>query len=113
MTDITLGLVPGAPAHRAGTGPFRQLGRRLDLGASRSSQADVSAVELLDQLAMTLCRDVPEYSRLLQTFSEGDPNCILIVEFQGDRSTSWVRRSSNLETLLRGEGGRDQRRPRL
>ena len=66
-------------------------------------QADVSAVELLDQLAMTLCRDVPKYSRLLQTFAAGDPDCILIVEFHGASEAELRSRIDHLEALLRQE----------
>ena len=42
-----------------------------------------SAIELLDNLGLTLCRQVPQYARLLSTFVEGDPDCVLITEFRG------------------------------
>ena len=43
-----------------------------------------SAIELLDNLGLTLCREVPEYARLLTHFIEGQPNCVLITEFYGE-----------------------------
>ncbi|MCE2490371.1 MAG: FAD-binding protein [Anaerolineae bacterium] len=57
-----------------------------------------SAIELLDNLGLTLCRDVPEYARLLQTFVDGHPNCILITEFYGD---SEAELHSKIERLKR------------
>ncbi len=47
-------------------------------------EIDPSAVELLDNLGLTLCREVPEYARLLTTFIDGTPNCVLITEFYGE-----------------------------
>lgn len=47
-------------------------------------ETDPSAIELLDNLALTMCRDVPEYARLLDAFIEGQPNCVLITEFVGE-----------------------------
>ena len=43
-----------------------------------------SAVELMDNLGLTLSREVPQYARLLQTFIEGQPNCVLITEYHGE-----------------------------
>jgi hypothetical protein len=49
-----------------------------------------SAVELLDNLGLTMCRDVPEYARLLATFVQGTPNCVLITEFYGESEAELV-----------------------
>ena len=43
-----------------------------------------SAIELLDNLGLTLCRAVPQYARLLSTFVDGEPDCVLITEFRGE-----------------------------
>ncbi len=56
---------------------------RLDVALS--AVADIldtgpSAVELLDTLSLTLCRDVPEYARLLASVVDGWPHCLLVVE---------------------------------
>jgi FAD/FMN-containing dehydrogenase/Fe-S oxidoreductase len=47
-------------------------------------EIEPSAVELLDNLGLTLCREVPEYARLLTHFIESQPNCVLITEFYGE-----------------------------
>ncbi len=45
-----------------------------------------SAIELLDHLSLSLCREVPEYNRLLRRFLDDAPDChcLLVVEMQGD-----------------------------
>ena len=62
-----------------------------------------SAIELLDNLGLTLCRDVPEYARLLQTFVEGRPNCILITEFYGDSEAELRAKIDGLQRQLRNQ----------
>ena len=62
-----------------------------------------SAIELLDNLGLTLCRDVPEYARLLQTFVEGRPNCILITEFYGDSEAELHAKIDGLKRHLRNQ----------
>ena len=83
MSDITLNLVP-LPAH---TGVaivhFNALFEALE-SVPTMLEAGPAAIELLDNLGLTMCRDVPEYARLLETFLEGQPNCILITEFYGE-----------------------------
>ena len=59
-----------------------------------------SAVEVLDNLALTMCRDVPEYARLLDTFIEGQPNCVLITEFYGEREEELRSKIERLKTHL-------------
>ena len=63
-----------------------------------------SAIELLDNLGLTLCRDVPEYARLLQGFVEGEPNCILITEFQGESEAELRSKIEGLKRHLRDMG---------
>ncbi len=62
-----------------------------------------SAIELLDNLGLTLCRDVPEYARLLQTFVEGRPNCILITEFYGDTEAELQAKIDGLQRHLHSQ----------
>ena len=52
-------------------------------------------------MGLTLCRGVPAYARLLATFLEGDPNCILITEFHGDSEAELAAGIDRLEALLR------------
>ena len=56
-----------------------------------------SAVEVLDNLGLTLCREVPEYARLLDTFIDGQPNCVLITEFYGESESELRHKVERLE----------------
>ena len=103
MTDVTLDLDPVPQRTALALVHFDNLNTALT-SVPVILQADVSAVELLDQLAMTLCRDLPKYARLLQTFAEGDPDCILIVEFHGTSDNELISKIDHLETLMRQEG---------
>jgi FAD/FMN-containing dehydrogenase len=64
-------------------------------------EVDPSAVELVDNLGLTLCRDVPAYARLLTTFVEGTPNCILITEFYGESEVEVKAKVEQLGEHLR------------
>ena len=63
-----------------------------------------SAIELLDNLGLTLCRAVPQYARLLSTFVEGDPNCVLITEFRGESDAELRESVDNLQRHLTRQG---------
>ena len=63
-----------------------------------------SAVELLDNLGLRMCREVPEYARLLTTFIEGDPNCVLITEFYGDSETELKAKVAGLQEHMSKQG---------
>ncbi len=82
MTDVTLGLVEVPVATALALLSFSSLRGALS-SVPAILEEGPSAVELLDHLSLELCRGVPEYGRLLETFVEGDPECILICEFQG------------------------------
>jgi Fe-S oxidoreductase/FAD/FMN-containing dehydrogenase len=83
MTDITLGLVPRPTMTALAIVHFDSLFTALT-AVPIMLEAGPSAIELLDHLGLTMCHDVPEYARLLSTFVEGDPNCLLITEFYGE-----------------------------
>ncbi len=59
-----------------------------------------SAVELIDELALRMCREVPEYARQL-TFLEGTPNTILVTEVTGTSAADTRRKLELLEAFLR------------
>jgi FAD/FMN-containing dehydrogenase/Fe-S oxidoreductase len=83
MTEIKLNLVP-IPTHTAlAIVHFDSLVTALS-AVPAMLETEPSAIELLDNLGLTLCRDVPQYARLLSTFIEGEPNCVLIAEFFGE-----------------------------
>ena len=59
-----------------------------------------SAVELFDEVGMTLCRTQPTYARLLESFTSGRPNCILITEFYGENEAELQAKVEQLERHL-------------
>jgi FAD/FMN-containing dehydrogenase/Fe-S oxidoreductase len=102
MTDIKLNLVPLPTKTALAIVHFDDL--REALAATPALlQVDPSAVELLDNLGLTMCRDVPEYARLLTTFVEGDPNCVLITEFYGETEAELKAKIERLRSHLKQE----------
>ncbi|MCY4159812.1 MAG: FAD-binding protein [Bacteroidetes bacterium] len=106
IQDVTLNLVPIPEARGLAIVQFkstvealRQIPVILD--------AAPSAIELMDNLGLRLCKDVPEYARLLQTFIEGDPDCILITEFYGSGETELQSKIEYLRKILAGQGFKD------
>ncbi len=67
-------------------------------------EVNPSAVELIDHIGLTLCRDTPAYARLLNTFIEGEPNCILITEFYGNSSKELQDHIEKLKNHIKGQG---------
>jgi FAD/FMN-containing dehydrogenase/Fe-S oxidoreductase len=63
-----------------------------------------TAVELLDHMGITLCRDVPDYARRLRNFIEGFPNCVLITEFTGESDSELVAKFARLREHLMAQG---------
>ncbi len=63
-----------------------------------------SAVELVDNLGLTLCREVPEYARLLDSFLDGAPDCMLITEFYGDSVDELKDKIASLKQHLKAVG---------
>jgi FAD/FMN-containing dehydrogenase/Fe-S oxidoreductase len=102
ITDLTLALVPLPERTALALVHFNALYEAL-AAVPVMLEADPSAVELLDHLGLTLCRGVPEYARLLDTFVEGDPNCLLITEFYGESQGELEAKIDRLATLLKRE----------
>ena len=50
-----------------------------------------------------MCRQVPEYARLLGTFIEGSPNCVLITEFRGAAESELLQKIQDLRHKLKKE----------
>jgi FAD/FMN-containing dehydrogenase/Fe-S oxidoreductase len=64
-----------------------------------------SAVELMDKWLMNLCRRHAEYGRRL-TFVDGDPACVLAVEFYVDSEAAGQARLDSLRAQLAAHGHR-------
>lgn len=105
MTEITVGLVPRPPHSGLALLHFDRLGAALS-AVPAILETGPSAVELLDTLSLRLCRDVPEYARLLAAVLGGPPadgssQCLLVVEYQGESETAVRAGVERLETLRR------------
>ncbi|WP_420629258.1 FAD-binding and (Fe-S)-binding domain-containing protein [Candidatus Leptofilum sp.] len=102
ITELKLNLVP-LPRHTAlAIVHFNSLPEALT-AVPLMLEVGPSAVELLDNLGLTMCRDVPEYARLLSTFIQGTPNCVLITEFYGESEAELLSKIDNLERHLKGQ----------
>jgi FAD/FMN-containing dehydrogenase/Fe-S oxidoreductase len=66
-------------------------------------QVQPSAIELLDELAMNLCRTQPKFARMLETFTAGRPNCILLTEFYGESEAELKAKIQQLQAHLKRE----------
>ena len=67
-------------------------------------EVEPSAVELLDHLGMSMCRQSPMWRKKLEQFVQGEPNSILITEFQGENDAEIVSRIERLKRHLKEQG---------
>lgn len=102
MTEIKLNLVPIPKMTALAIVHFDTLYEAL-AATPVILQVKPSVVELLDNLGLTLCRNVPEYARLMDTFMEGRPNCILITEFYGESEAELKSKVDELISHLNKE----------
>ncbi len=82
LSEIKVNLVPRPQMTALAIVQFDSLHEALS-AVPHILEVEPSAVEMVDNLGLTMCREVPAYARLLATFLEGRPNCILITEFYG------------------------------
>jgi FAD/FMN-containing dehydrogenase/Fe-S oxidoreductase len=99
ITDLTVDLVPTAAATALAVVHFDRLRDALS-AVPAILEVGPSAVELLDNLALSLCREVPAYARRLASFLEGRPDCLLIVELEGERPAELASRIDRLAIHL-------------
>jgi FAD/FMN-containing dehydrogenase/Fe-S oxidoreductase len=100
ITDLKLNLVPLPEQTALAIVHFDNLFTALS-AVPVMLEVDPTAIELLDNLGLTLCRNVPEYARLLSTFVEGEPNCVLITEFYGESEAELRAKVGRLDEHLR------------
>lgn len=106
IQDVTLNLVPIPKARGLAIVQFQSTVEALQQ-IPTILESDPSAIELMDNLGLRLCQDVPKYSRLLQTFITSDPDCILITEFYGDGESELKSKIEFLSRLLSNQGVKD------
>jgi FAD/FMN-containing dehydrogenase/Fe-S oxidoreductase len=99
MTEIKLNLVPLPTKTGLAIIQFDNLYDAL-MATPVILEIEPSAVELLDNLGLTMCREVPEYARMLQTFIEGRPYCLLITEFYGETEAELQAKIEQLRLQL-------------
>ncbi|MCG3211719.1 MAG: hypothetical protein FOGNACKC_05365 [Anaerolineae bacterium] len=99
ITDIKLNLVPRPSQTALAIIHFDSLKEALS-ATPAILQVDPSAVELLDNLGLTMCRNVPEYARLLNHFIEGRPYCVLVTEFYGESEAELRAKIERLQSHL-------------
>ena len=100
--EATLNLVPRPARTVLAIVHFKDLLQAMG-AVPRILEVDPSAIELIDDVMIALTRKVPEYARQL-TFVEGDPACILIVEFYGEDEPELNAKLRKLQELLHSIG---------
>ena len=99
MHEIKLNLVPRPKYAALGIVHFTSLYEALSKTPT-ILEVGPSAIELLDNYALTLCLQLPAYSKLLKTFMKGSPNCLLIAEFIGNSESEVKEKVENLTRHL-------------
>lgn len=102
MTEIKLNLVPRPRRTGLALLQFDNLHEALT-SVTTILQTEPSAVELLDNLCLAMCRAAPEYARLLNTFIQGNPFCILVTEFYGESEAELQAKIERLAAHLQRE----------
>lgn len=102
ITELKLNLVPRPQKTALAIIQFDSLREALN-ATPIILQTNPSAVELLDDKSLNLCRQSTEFSRLLRTFTQGQPYCILITEFYGQSEAELKAKIERLQNHLRQE----------
>ena len=105
MTELKLGVVDLPTRTGLAVVHFDSLHEALS-SVPAMLETRPSAIELLDNLGLTLCRGVPQYARLLSSFVEGNPDCVLITEFRGESEAELRASVANLQRHLTRQGVR-------
>jgi FAD/FMN-containing dehydrogenase/Fe-S oxidoreductase len=104
ITAAKIGLVQRPPATRLAVLQFEALRPALEM-VPLILETGPSAIELNDRFFLDLTRRVPSFARRL-TFVEGDPRCLLVVEYYGDGPQELTARVDALTGRLRKAGYR-------
>ena len=100
LSKIRLGLVPLPRKSALALVQFDSLRAALE-ATPRILEVAPSAVELLDNYALTLCREKKQFNQMLHTFLSGTPNCILITEFYGTTESELKDKVESLKVHLK------------
>ncbi len=102
ISEVKLNLVPRPTKTALVIVQFDSLHEALTSTAT-ILQLEPSVIELLDDLSMNMCREVPAYARLLNTFIKGHPYAAFIVEFYGETEAELKTKVEHLESHLKRE----------
>jgi FAD/FMN-containing dehydrogenase len=105
ITELTLKLVPVPRNTAVAIVEFDDLHTALT-AVPQLLETSPSAIELMDYRQLNLCRQNREYARLLATFVEGEPTCILITEFYGSSDSECRAKLEKLQQTIRKQGVR-------
>ena len=100
---ITLDLVPLPKRTGLAIVHFDNIVRALET-VQIILEVEPSAVELLDHLGMSMCRQSPMWRKKLEQFVQGEPNSILITEFQGENDAEIASKIERLKRHLSAQG---------
>ncbi|MBI5954741.1 MAG: FAD-binding protein [Chloroflexi bacterium] len=99
VTEITLNLVETPKMTALAVVHFDDLRTSLD-AVPTMLEVGPSAVEMLDAHSMALVKNSPNYSGMMDTFIQGKPNNVLIVEFYGESVPELEAKLQNLNSHL-------------
>ncbi len=103
IEKLTLDLVPLPTKTALAVVHFDDIGRALE-SVQVILEQDPSAVELLDHLGLSMCRQSPMWRRKLETFVDGEPNCVLLTEFQGQSDLELEHKIEEFTRFVRSRG---------
>lgn len=98
VTELKMNLVERPKVTGLGIVHFDEMRAALE-SVPQLLETEPSAIELMDHMGLTLCRQHPSFVRLL-TFLEGQPNAILITEYRGSSEAEVKDKLDKLEEFL-------------
>jgi len=102
MSEIKLGLVPTPKLTAIAVVHYDDLMTALS-SVPVILETDPAVVEVIDNIGLTRCMEAPQYARLVGSFVEGKPNCILITEFYGESQAELHAKISHLKDHLQAQ----------
>lgn len=103
MTELTLRLTPRPKLTALAVLGFATTQAALT-AVPTLLEVDPAAVELLDSRQLQLCRLNPATNRQLNSFIEGAPHCLLIVEFYGQSQAELQAKLAELAIHVKRQG---------
>ncbi|MCL4262854.1 MAG: FAD-binding protein [Anaerolineae bacterium] len=103
ITELKLNLVPRSSHTAVAVLSFATLREALT-AVPTLLETNPAAIELLDNRQLQLCRQHPGFSRQLASFIEGNPFCLLIMEFYGESEAELMAQLDGVVAHVRRQG---------